>query len=53
MKTTLSQSFTPTHSSLRSAGVDRLRFMLQGWSVKVLSLLLVVMVGGNVMGQGT
>jgi hypothetical protein len=51
MKTTLSQSFTPTHSSLRSAGVDRLRFLLKGWSVKVLSLLLVMMVGGMSWGQ--
>jgi hypothetical protein len=51
MKSPLSQSFLPAHSSLRSVGVDRFRLMLKGWSLKLLSLLLVVMVGGKVVGQ--
>jgi autotransporter-associated beta strand protein len=51
MKSPLSQSFLPAHSSLRSVGVDRFRLLLNGWGVKVLSLMLVVMVGGESWGQ--
>ena len=51
MKSPLSPSFLPAHTSLRSVGVDRFRLLLKGWSLKVLSLLVVVMVGGNVVGQ--
>ena len=51
MKSPLSQSFIQSHSSLRSAGVDLFRLLLKGWGLKVLSLMLVVMVGGSLMGQ--
>jgi hypothetical protein len=51
MKSPLSPSFLPAHSSLRSFGVDRFRLLLNGWGVKVLSLLLVVMVVGVSWGQ--
>jgi predicted RNA-binding protein with TRAM domain len=51
MKSPLSQSFLPAHSNLRSVGVDRFRLLLNGWGLKVLSLLLVVMVGGMSWGQ--
>ena len=49
MKSQLGQSFTSTISSLSSVGVDRFRLLLKGWGVKVLSLLVVVMVGGSVV----
>ena len=42
MKSPLSQSFTNTSFSFRSAGVDRFRLLWKGWSVKVLSLMVVV-----------
>lgn len=51
MKSPLSQSFLPAHSSLRFVGVDRFCLLLNGWGLKVLSLLLVVMVGGMSWGQ--
>jgi hypothetical protein len=53
MKSPLSQSFLPAHSSLRSVGVDRFRLLWKGWSLKVLSLVVVVMVGGVSWGQVT
>jgi autotransporter-associated beta strand protein len=51
MKTIFSSSFTNPAFSLSFIGVDRFRLMLKGWSLKLLSLLLVVMVGGEVVGQ--
>ena len=51
MKTTFNSSFTKPAFSLSFIGVDRFRLLFKGWSVKVLSLLLVVMVGGMSWGQ--
>jgi predicted RNA-binding protein with TRAM domain len=51
MKTTFNSSFTKPAFSLSFIGVDRFRFLLKGWGLKVLSLLLVVMVGGKSWGQ--
>jgi hypothetical protein len=51
MKTTFSSSFTNPSFSLSFIGVDRFRLLLKGCGLKVLSLLLVVMVGGMSWGQ--
>ena len=51
MKTTFSSSFTNPSFSSSVIGVDRFRLLWKGWSVKVMSLLLVVMVGGDLFGQ--
>lgn len=53
MKTTFNSSFTNPSFSLSFIGVDRFRLLLKGCGLKVLSLLLVVMVGGMSWGQTT
>ena len=53
MKAPLNTSFTNPIFPKRSAGVDLFRLRLKGRSVKVLSLLVVLMVGGGVWGQLT
>jgi autotransporter-associated beta strand protein len=53
MKSPLNTSFIHTNSSQCSAEVDCFRLLFKGWSVKVLSLMVVVMVGGRVWGQTT
>ena len=53
MKTIFSSSFTNPAFSSSCIGVDRFRLLWKGWSVKVLSLLLVVIVGGVSWGQVT
>ena len=51
MKTPLNASFTNTSFSFRSSVADVKRLLLKGGSVKVLSLMVVVMVCRGVVGQ--
>jgi trimeric autotransporter adhesin len=53
MKTTLNQPLKSSPFFQYSSAVDRFRLLLKGWSVKVFSLLMVLMVGGSVVGQTT
>jgi autotransporter-associated beta strand protein len=47
MKTIFSSSFTSPALPLHAIGVDRFRLLLNGWGLKVLSLLLLVVFGVN------
>ena len=53
MKTTLNQPLKSSPFFQHTSAVDLFRSMWKGWGLKVVSLLLVVMVGGGLVGTST
>ena len=51
MKTALNQPLKSSTFPPHTSAVDLFRSMWKGWGVKVLSLMVVLMVGGRVVGQ--
>ena len=51
MKTTQIHPLKSSPFFQHTSAVDLFRLLLKGWGVKVLSLMVVVLVGGRVVGQ--